>query len=272
MKTFIGLLTISLSFVFWVGVSTTSCSDDNEVPPPKTFVLVAGAWQGAWTWKDVKYKLEQAGQKVIVVELPGHGTDNTPPQNISLNAYRDHTVGVIEKVEERIILVGHSMAGMVVSAVAERIPSRIEKVIYIGAFIPANGQSILDLISTDTESQLTPSIRPTEDQLLLDVVREKITEIFCQDGSAAVKKQVVDNFRLEPAIPFADKLQLTGEGFGRVTKHFIHTELDKAIPYNFQKRMVSAAGPVTTHVIKTGHSPHLTHPHDIATLLIKIAF
>lgn len=266
-----GLLMISLSIVFWIGVGTTSCSD-NEEPPRKTFVLVAGAWQGAWTWKDVGNKLERAGQNVIVVELPGHGNDNTVPQNVSMNAYRDRTVSAIEKVEDKVILVGHSMAGMVVTAVAEKIPSRIEKVIYIGAFIPANDQAILDLIATDSESQLTPSIRPTEDQLLLDVVREKITDIFCQDGSVEVKKLVVDNFKPEPAIPFGDKVKVSSENFGKVSKHFIHTEFDKAIPYNFQKRMVSTAGSVTTHVVKTGHSPHLTHPNDITGLLLKIAF
>lgn len=268
MKKFICLL-----MVLGIVLSSTSC-DDNDGPPisPCNFVLVAGAWQGAWSWKEVKENLLKAGNNVFVVELPGHGDDNTPPKDASMDAYRDRTIGVIEKIPGKVILVGHSMAGMVVTAVSEKIPSKIEKVIYIGAFIPANGQSIIDLISTDTTSMLTPSIIPTEDQLQLDVKRDRIIDIFCQDGSAEVKKLIVDKFRLEPAIPFTNKLTLTNNGFGKVTKHFIHTEFDHAIPAKFQRRMVEAAGRVTTHSLETGHSPHLSHPDELTKLLLRIAF
>lgn len=269
MKTFINLL-----LVLFIVAGATSCDDYDDSTPRKTFVLVAGAWQGAWTWKDVKTNLERTGSKVLVVELPGHGDDKTPPQNASMDAYRDRTISVIEKVPEKVILVGHSMAGMVVSAVAEKIPTRLEKVIYVGAFFPGDGQSILDLIATDTESQLTPSIRPTEDQLQLDVVREKITDIFCQDASADVKKLAFEKFQLEPAIPFTNKLKLTNENFGKVNRHFIHTELDRAIPINFQKRMVesSSGGKVTSVILKSGHSPHLSNPNGLTELLLRAAY
>ena len=139
-----------------------ACSDKKSDPaaPPKTFVLVHGAWQAPYAWQFVKQRLEQQHQRVIVVELPGHGTDTTPPVTLTLNAYRDKVVAAIQAQPDNVILVGHSLGGMVVTAVAESIPARITKLVYIGAFLPANGQSLLALASTDSTSQLGPRSCP----------------------------------------------------------------------------------------------------------------
>src|ERR1700710_2666943 len=76
-KTITALLFISL---LTLGVFASCSKDDNNsTKTVKTFVLVHGAWQGAWVWQNVKTQLEAAGQKVITVELPGHGDDQTPP-------------------------------------------------------------------------------------------------------------------------------------------------------------------------------------------------
>lgn len=233
---------INVVMLICIALTSTSCSSDEDARPSRTFVLIAGSWQGAWVWKDVKFQLEKAGQKVIIVELPAHGKDNTPPQNVSMDIYRDKAIEVINTTPGKVVLVGHSMAGVVISAVSEKIPTKIEKLIYLGAILPANGQSLLDLASTDTEALLGPSIIPLEDQLLLDVIHDKIIEIFCQDGTPQVKQALLDNFKLEPAIPFADKVTLSAERFGKVPKTFIHTELDHAIGLKLQKRMVGSRG------------------------------
>ncbi|WP_332369839.1 alpha/beta hydrolase [Spirosoma telluris] len=138
MKTIIfsSLLIISLFFTL------LSCHKNDAVAPTtKTFVLVHGAWQAPYAWQSVKDQLVQQGQKVVVVELPGHGADNTSPATLSMDVYRDKVISAINALSENVILVGHSMGGMVVSAVAEKIPGRIDKLVYVGAFLPANGQS-----------------------------------------------------------------------------------------------------------------------------------
>ncbi len=267
MKTIVNLL-----MLFCIAVGASSCSsDDDAETSPKTFVLIAGSWQGAWVWDDVKRQLEAAGHHVTVVELPAHGEDQTAPQDVSMDVYRDHTISIINTIPGKVILVGHSMAGVVVSAVSEEIPERIEKLIYLGAILPANGQSLLDLANTDTQALLGPSIIPSEDQLLLDVKKDKIIDIFCQDGSAKAKQLILDNFRLEPAIPFANKVTLTEDGFGKVDQYFIHTELDHAIGIDLQLRMVAAAGNVHTYTLSSGHSPHLSMPRRLSALLMEIA-
>ncbi|WP_374950128.1 alpha/beta fold hydrolase [Mucilaginibacter sp.] len=247
-----------------------SCSKDNHFKTVKTYVLVHGAWQGAWVWQDVKLRLENAGQKVVVVELPAHGDDQTAAGAVNLNIYRDKVVAAIRALSGNVILVGHSMGGMVITAVAEAIPDRIEKLVYIGAFLPSDGQSLGALAATDAQSLLGPNLVSSADQLTLDIKRDQVTNIFCQDGSDPVKALVVSKFRVEPAIPFGDKVTLTASNFGKVDKYYIHTLLDHAVGIDLQYRMVKAAGITKTYSLGSGHCPFLSMPDKLTATLLDI--
>lgn len=265
-------ITLSITLLVSLFLALLSCTkNDTVTPAPKTFVLVHGAWQAPYAWQLVNDQLVQQGQNVVVVELPGHGADNTSPATLSMDVYRDKVVAAINALSGNVILVGHSMGGMVVSAVAEKIPSRIDKLVYVGAFLPANGQSLLALASTDSTSQLGPALIPSADQLTLGIKPENLAPIFIQDGSDAVKKQVVDNYRPEPAIPFTNPVTLTAAGFGKVTKYYVYTAQDHAVGLNLQKRMVAAAGIKNTYTLNSSHCPFLSMPTETTTLLQTIA-
>lgn len=249
----------------------TSCAKDDVefVAKPQTYVLVHGAWQAPYVWNEVRTELEQKGNKVIVVELPGHGKDNTPAHTLTMNVYRDKVIDAINKVKGKVILVGHSMGGVVVTAVAEQIPAKISKLVYIGAFVPASGQSLGELANTDPDSKLGPLLTQSADQLTLDVKHDSLTDLFINDGTPAAKKAVLDNYRPEPAIPFGDKVTLTKEGFGSVEKVYIKTLKDIVISPGLQDRMVAAAGIKTIYTVNTSHSPFLAQPAQVSALLIK---
>jgi pimeloyl-ACP methyl ester carboxylesterase len=117
MKRIISLVTLIISIL----VFDSGCTKSDNPLPPKTFVLVHGAWQGAYVWQFVKDDLEKPGHKVIIVELPAHGNDTTSPANVSINSYRHKIIAAINTAKAKVILVGHSLGGMVVSAVAESI-------------------------------------------------------------------------------------------------------------------------------------------------------
>lgn len=256
--------------IAFIAIAFSGCST-YHLPSSNTFVLVHGAWQAPYVWNTVKATLEKAGQKVIVVELPAHGDDYTSPANVSIDVYRDKVIAAILKTQEQVILVGHSMGGIVVSAVAEQIPGKIKKLVYIGAFLPANGQSLLDLANQDAQSLLGPSLIPSADQLTLDVKHDDITSIFCQDGNDEVKQLVLKNFRIEPAIPFTNPVTLTDANFGRVDKYYIHTLQDHAVGIDLQNRMANAAHITKTYSVNTGHSPFLTQPEEVIKILLQIA-
>jgi pimeloyl-ACP methyl ester carboxylesterase len=262
-----------MQWLFLAAVITFSagCSKGHS-PSINTFVLVHGAWQAPYVWNTVKAELEKAGQKVVVVELPAHGDDFTSPAEASIDVYRDKVISAINNTNSKVILVGHSLGGVVVSAIAEKIPSKIKKLIYIAGFVPVNGQSLIDLANQDAQSLLGPALIPSKDQLLLDVRRDAITSIFCQDGNDAVKKLVLDNYRAEPAIPFTNPVTLTDANFGSVDKYYIHTLQDHAIGIDLQNKMANSAHITKTFSVNTGHSPFLTQPDEVTKLLLQIAY
>ncbi|MDB5200867.1 MAG: alpha/beta hydrolase [Ferruginibacter sp.] len=248
----------------------SSCSKTDHAVQAKTFVLVHGAWQGAYVWQFVKDELEKHGQKVITVELPAHGTDTTSAANVTINSYRDKVIAAIKAANTKVILVGHSLGGMVVTATAESIPDKIEKLIYIAAFVPGNGQRLVELAGQDAQSQLGPSLIPSATQPTLDVIPANRVAIFCQDGSATVKQLVLDKFRVEPAIPFGMPVFVTAAAFGQVDKYYIHTTADQAIGITLQKQMASAAGITKVYSLNSGHSPFLSMPDSLADMLMTI--
>jgi len=264
-KTISTLLTAAIAVAAFA-----ACNKDEDKPVKnKTYVLVHGAWQAPYVWDAVKAGLIQAGNKVIVVELPGHGADTSATYTLSIDVYRDKVIKAVTAVKEKVILVGHSMGGMVISSVAEKIPSQISKLVYIGAFLPANGQALVDLSNADPASQLGPLLIQSPDKLTLDVKADSLTYLFINDGSPAAKKLVIDNYRAEPAIPFTNKLVLTSKNFGSVAKVYIKTLQDLVISPRLQDRMIQAAGISTVYTINTSHSPFLAQPETLVRLLLQ---
>jgi pimeloyl-ACP methyl ester carboxylesterase len=265
-----------LSAVLAVFTFSSCAKSTDPIPTPtpvaitNTYVLVHGAWQAPYVWDAVRADLENKGNKVIVVELPGHGSDNTPTYTLSLDAYRDRVIEAISKVDGKVILVGHSMGGMVVTSVAEKIPSKISKLVYIGAFLPKSGQSLGELSMTDANSKLGPELSQSADKLTLDVKHDKLTYLFINDGSQEEKDKVVANYRPEPAIPFGNSITLTATNFGSVEKVYIKTMQDIVISPALQDNMIASAGIKTVYPVNTSHSPFLSQPHTVSDLLLKI--
>jgi pimeloyl-ACP methyl ester carboxylesterase len=112
-----------------------------------TFVLVHGAWQSASTWDLLVPLLEKHGHRVITPLLSGLGTDQDRlSRDITLQQHVEDVSLVLSKFPDQVILVGHSYAGMIISGVAEANPTRIQRLVFLDAFIPENGQCALDLL------------------------------------------------------------------------------------------------------------------------------
>lgn len=264
---------ISILAAVTLMATAVSCVNNEKgtISATQTFVLVHGAWQAPYVWDSVQADLVKNGNKVIVVELPGHGSDTTAPHRLSLDTYSNEVINAIVQADSNVILVGHSMGGMVITDVAEKIPNKIKKLVYIGAFLPATGQALTDLAFSDPGSRLGPLLVPSADQLTLDVKRDSLTYLFVNDGSQATKDLVLANYRAEPAIPFTNKVTLTNEAFGSVDKIYIKTLKDIVISPTLQDRMIAAAGIKTIYTVNTSHSPFLAEPHTVSDLLIRVA-
>lgn len=108
-------------------------------------VLVHGAFSGAWMWEPVEAALRDAGHDVEAIDLPGSGEDRTPVAAVTLDAYAERICHALEQRPQPAVLVGHSMGGVAISEAAGRCPGRIARLVYVAAFLPAEGQSLLAL-------------------------------------------------------------------------------------------------------------------------------
>jgi len=233
----------------------------------KTFVLVHGAWAGKYAWDKVKPQLEKNGSKVVTLDLPGHGDDQTPIKGITLQSYVDAVINVIKKQEGKVILVGHSMGGMVITQVAEAIPDRIEKLVYLSAYLPANGQSIQDLSGIDANSLIGPNLVFASDYSFATIKPEFVVKVFAEDCSEAVKKMVLEKHKGEPLAPFQDKVVITDANFGAIPKYYIETTKDVGVSTANQERMIASGNVKRVFKLESGHSPYFAKPQELVTIL-----
>ncbi len=113
-----------------------------------TYVLVHGAWHGGWCYRDTAQLLRAQGHTVFTPTLTGNGEDfHHSHQGITLETHIRDVLGVFEAEElSDVVLVGHSYGGMVISGVADRIASKIRRLIHLDAFIPEDGDCLIDCL------------------------------------------------------------------------------------------------------------------------------
>jgi pimeloyl-ACP methyl ester carboxylesterase len=113
-----------------------------------TFVLVHGAWHGGWCWDRVAGPLRAAGHAVLAPTLTGLSERAhllTPM--VGLDTHVEDVVRLLDTLDLRdVVLVGHSYAGMVVSGVANAVPDRIARLVYLDAMVPVHGESAVDVM------------------------------------------------------------------------------------------------------------------------------
>jgi pimeloyl-ACP methyl ester carboxylesterase len=251
-----------------LGVATAIAAGCASTPavPPVNVVLVHGAWSDASAWDRVAEELRARRHQVTAVNLPGHGSDNTPPDKLSLAGYTDAVLAAMP-AQGKTLLVGHSMAGMVISQAAERAPERISKLVYVAAYLPQDGQSLYKISMTDKDSRVGKYWRQADPKAYspASIAAEGIVEVFCADCSVADKHKLVASHKAEAVPPLGTPVQLSAARFGSVPRAYVHTTQDNAVSYALQKTMLAAAGtaaPVVT--LNTSHMPMLTQPRALA--------
>ncbi len=117
------------------------------MPNGKTFVLVHGAWHGGWCWRRVADRLEQQGHRVYAPTLTGVADrSHLLTADISLATQITDIVNLMKWNDlTDVVLVGHSYGGLVISGVAEQMEHAIASIVFLDAFVPENGQSLVDL-------------------------------------------------------------------------------------------------------------------------------
>jgi pimeloyl-ACP methyl ester carboxylesterase len=258
-------------------LSLSSCSKDSDESTQdgnhSTFVLVHGAWQASFVWDKVKASLEAEGNKVVLVELAGHGNDQTPVAEITFDGYVKQVTDVIDSLNIPVVLVGHSLGGAIVTQAACKVPQKIDKLIYVAGFIPKSGSSVFDYSAMDKGTSIPSALEFSTDGSTVTIANPQVNmrEIFCKDGSDEDINLLVEKLRPEPVAAAGTPLNYSSEIYSTIAnKYYVYTTEDKAISFPFQQQMVAEAHILNTYEIKAGHSPFLSKPGDLVHILNTI--
>ncbi|RPF25262.1 alpha/beta hydrolase family protein [Streptomyces sp. Ag109_G2-6] len=283
-----------------VGVGGSVARADERRCAAPVFVLVHGAGGNSYGWAPVVAELALRGHKAVAVDLPGHGrgayypvsyqtpqdlealrTEPSPLGKVTLDDFAEHVVGVVRRASRlgAVVLVGQSMGGVTLNAVANRVPELISHLVYASAFCATGHTSAAQLMSTPEGS--------TSALLRLDRVETPpglgVNRANWRSGDpaffAAAKEALAADWpdaavraliaTLEPdesaAIGTADSRGLP-EKWGRVPRTFLRFTQDRAIPLALQDLMIreaDAATPRNRFRVRSLAAPHVG-PRDAA--------
>ena len=236
----------------------------------KHFLLIHGAWEGAWSWKETTVYLENNGHTVNAIDLPGHGDDKTPTSEINLALYVNRVKEELNRTEGQVILVGHSFAGFVISQVAEDIPKKIEKLIFVASALPYEGKTAIEVFEEDKESEFLENLIFSEDQSTATMTRETIKDIIFTGATDEQIDALLPNLVKQATKPFFEQVITTQEKFGSVSKAYIETTLDRVISLKAQRHGQKMLGIDEVVTLEYGHVPLETAPKKLAETLINI--
>ena len=232
-----------------------------EKPP---IVLVHGAFENAAVWGHVTAKLQSDGYKVVVVDLPGRPGAPAAPDKVSLDLYRDTVVKALAKLHHRAVVVGHSFGGIVISDAAEKDPARIKTLVFVAAYLPHDGDSLVSMAQQDADAKIGPHLQIDKEKGIATIDYSARGELFANGAPEAVQKAVADAVITEPLAPLATPVHLTAARFGKVDKVYIHTAMDQVISPSFQAKMVAGTPVRAEYSLPTGHTPFVTDPDGLA--------
>ncbi len=236
----------------------------------RPIVLVHGAWGGAWIWRRVLAPLRAAGHEVHAATLTGDGDRaHLRSASITLHTHVQDVLGLIESEElHDLLLVGHSYAGMVITAAADlllqRAPDTLAGLVYVDAQVPLPGESWSSLHSAEMRAQREAVAR--EHGGALPPVDPALFGIEAADRDWLLRRQVPHPFG-----PYHDVLALDAARLAQLPRTYIACtapSFPTAKPHHDRVR-----GWPGWQVVEmaTGHCPMVSAPQELAALLLRLA-
>jgi pimeloyl-ACP methyl ester carboxylesterase len=233
----------------------------------RTIVIVHGAWSGGWSWRRVKERLEGRGFRVFTPTLTGVGERaHLATPEVDLDLHIEDVVAVLEyEGLDDVLLVGHSYGGMVVTGVADRWPGRLAGLVYVDAFVPGDGQSVLDLLPPTVAERMTASVAAEGDGWRLppnppadDTAPEDLAWLEPRRGP-------------QPFATFTQKLRLSGSAAQTRRSYIYCRRIGPVDTFGPFARMAEAEPGWTYHAIDASHAANVTAPEALTELIAGIA-
>jgi pimeloyl-ACP methyl ester carboxylesterase len=232
-----------------------------------TYVLVHGAWHGGWCWRRVAHALAAAGDAVFTPTLTGLGERAhllTP--EVGLDTHVQDVAGVLEAEDlADVVLVGHSYAGLVVDAVADRAPGRVAHVVYLDAIVVPDGHSAFDGLAPTTRAHFEARAQAEGDGWRVPVSAAS-AQFLGLAGDEDVR-WVLDRLTPHPIRSLREPLRLLRDD-PRAPRTYV--SCIGGLPAG-QPRSPHARG-IEDHVeLRTGHDAMVTAPREVVGVLRRVA-
>jgi len=211
---------------------------------PLTFVLAHGAWADASFWNPVARELRAKGHTVYIPEYPGHGGD--PNTNVTHGMISKAVADYIAANNLRdIILVGHSFGGSVIQKVAEQVPNRIKRLVFMDGIVLGDGQSALDQFPVPMQQAFEQMRKASKDDTLM-LPFPVFRDTFVNLANLELAQQLYSEIRPEPAKPLFEKLDLKKFYRLQTPRSYLYMTEDNAVPhapgYGWHPQMSSRLG------------------------------
>jgi len=233
------------------------------------FVLVHGAFHGAWCWELVGPRLESLGHEAVAIDLPGSGADETPPGDVTLERCAERVADTLQAGEPA-VLVAHGMGGAAVTQAATIARERIERLVYVGAFLPRDGESVRSLASSPEGEgdEIRTGIVVESAQAVLPAGAARIALY----GTCAPERAewAIERIGPQPLGPLDAPVSLGG-GIDPIDRHYVLTIEDRAVPPALQRRMAHDSPCREIAELGCDHSPFLSAPDELVALLHRFA-
>jgi len=237
-----------------------------------TFVLVHGAWQSTGTWDLLAPLLQKRGHKVILPILRGLGTDQKNlTSDIALHQHIEDVATELEALPDQAVLVGHSYAGMVISGAVEVNPSKVQRLVFMDAFIPEDGQCALDLLPPEIGSFFRKVATERGDGWRLPSGEGQLDLWGLKPGEARdfVRERLCD-FSLRC---FEEPLSLGENRKAHIPATFVTCVAEGYPARPFFEQFAKKARTLGWQVqeLETGHDCHVERPAEVADILLAAA-
>lgn len=244
----------------------------------KTYILIHGAWHGAWCWYKVVPEMTKKGFKAIAIDLPGHGKDTTNPEIVTFRMYVEKVKEVANSINGQVILVGHSMSGTVISQAAEELgKDKVNKLVYLDAFLPRNGESVSKLAGMifQTLPKETDTTKITFSKGIVNASNGKTRTfkpqvadvVFYHDCKKKDKELAHQNLCRQASEPLGATVALTDSIYGQIPKYYILCTEGKDLDKSLLPTRVKCEKVIN---IATSHSPFFSKPKELARLFMML--
>jgi pimeloyl-ACP methyl ester carboxylesterase len=232
----------------------------------KTFVLVHGSSAGGWCYRQVADILESRGHKVYAPTLTGLGERSHLMSGlITLNTHITDVVNVIKwEGLHDVVLAGHSYGGWIISGAAEQAEGRLASIVFLDAFMPENGQCVLDTNSPRSRAEIERAMRLAE-------VSRPAPHPSVWAVSEAKQEWVAERLTAQPVGVAFTPLRLTGARDRVRKKTYVRaTGYDNP---NFDRfyAKVKADSTWCTYEMDCGHEMMIDMPERTAEILMEVA-